>query len=26
VIRECRDSKTLIGLLWLRAFLCRTKG
>jgi 8-oxo-dGTP pyrophosphatase MutT (NUDIX family) len=26
VIRESRDSKTLIGLLWLRAFLCRTKG
>jgi 8-oxo-dGTP pyrophosphatase MutT (NUDIX family) len=26
VIRDCRDSKTLVGLLWLRAFLCRTKG
>jgi 8-oxo-dGTP pyrophosphatase MutT (NUDIX family) len=26
VIRDCRDSKTLIGLLWLRAFLCRRKG
>jgi ADP-ribose pyrophosphatase len=25
-IRDCRDSKTLVGLLWLRAFLCRTKG
>lgn len=23
VIRDCRDSKTLIGLLWLRAFLNR---
>ena len=23
VIRDCRDSKTLIGLLWLRAFLDR---
>ena len=22
-IRDCRDSKTLIGLLWLRAFLDR---
>ena len=22
-IRDCRDSKTLIGLLWLRAFLNR---
>ena len=21
VIRDCRDSKTLVGLLWLRAFL-----
>jgi 8-oxo-dGTP pyrophosphatase MutT (NUDIX family) len=26
VIRDCRDSKTLVGLLWLRAFLCRTEG
>ena len=26
VIRDCRDSKTLVGLLWLRAFLCSTKG
>jgi ADP-ribose pyrophosphatase len=26
VIRDCRDSKTLVGLLWLRAFLCRSKG
>jgi len=26
VVRDCRDSKTLVGLLWLRAFLCRTKG
>jgi 8-oxo-dGTP pyrophosphatase MutT (NUDIX family) len=26
VIRQCRDSKTLVGLLWLRAFLCRSKG
>jgi 8-oxo-dGTP pyrophosphatase MutT (NUDIX family) len=26
VIRDCRDSKTLIGLLWLRAFLCTRKG
>jgi 8-oxo-dGTP pyrophosphatase MutT (NUDIX family) len=26
VIRDCRDSKTLVGLLWLRAFLCRAKG
>ena len=26
VIRDCRDSKTLIGLLWLRAFLCSRKG
>jgi ADP-ribose pyrophosphatase len=26
VIRDCRDSKTLVGLLWLRAFLCRGKG
>jgi 8-oxo-dGTP pyrophosphatase MutT (NUDIX family) len=26
VIRDCRDSKTLVGLLWLRAFLCTTKG
>ena len=25
-IRDCRDSKTLVGLLWLRAFLCRTEG
>jgi 8-oxo-dGTP pyrophosphatase MutT (NUDIX family) len=25
-IRDCRDAKTLVGLLWLRAFLCRTKG
>jgi 8-oxo-dGTP pyrophosphatase MutT (NUDIX family) len=25
-IRDSRDSKTLVGLLWLRAFLCRTKG
>ena len=25
-IRDCRDSKTLVGLLWLRAFLCRSKG
>jgi 8-oxo-dGTP pyrophosphatase MutT (NUDIX family) len=23
VIRDCRDSKTLVGLLWLRAFLNR---
>jgi len=23
VIRDCRDSKTLVGLLWLRAFLSR---
>ena len=23
VIRDCRDSKTLVGLLWLRAFLRR---
>jgi 8-oxo-dGTP pyrophosphatase MutT (NUDIX family) len=23
VIRDCRDSKTLVGLLWLRAFLTR---
>ena len=23
VIRDCRDSKTLVGLLWLRAFLDR---
>ena len=23
VIRDCRDSKTLIGLLWLRASLNR---
>jgi 8-oxo-dGTP pyrophosphatase MutT (NUDIX family) len=23
VIRDCRDSKTLVGLLWLRAFLKR---
>ena len=23
VIRDCRDSKTLVGLLWLRAFLHR---
>jgi hypothetical protein len=22
-IRDCRDSKTLVGLLWLRAFLRR---
>ena len=26
VIRDCRDSKTLVGLLWLRAFLCSRKG
>ena len=26
VIRDCRDSKTLVGLLWLRAFLCSSKG
>ena len=26
VVRDCRDSKTLVGLLWLRAFLCSTKG
>jgi 8-oxo-dGTP pyrophosphatase MutT (NUDIX family) len=26
VIGDCRDSKTLIGLLWLRAFLCSRKG
>jgi 8-oxo-dGTP pyrophosphatase MutT (NUDIX family) len=26
VIRDCRDSKTLVGLLWLRAFLCSGKG
>jgi ADP-ribose pyrophosphatase len=26
VIRDSRDSKTLVGLLWLRAFLCRTEG
>jgi ADP-ribose diphosphatase len=25
VIRDCRDSKTLIGLLWLRAFLNRPR-
>ena len=25
-IRDSRDAKTLVGLLWLRAFLCRTKG
>ena len=25
-IRDSRDAKTLIGLLWLRAFLCSTKG
>src|SRR5829696_2456957 len=25
-IRDSRDSKTLVGLLWLRAFLCNTKG
>jgi 8-oxo-dGTP pyrophosphatase MutT (NUDIX family) len=25
VIRDCRDSKTLIGLLWLRAFLDRSR-
>jgi hypothetical protein len=23
VIRDCRDAKTLVGLLWLRAFLNR---
>jgi ADP-ribose pyrophosphatase len=26
VIRDCRDAKTLVGLLWLRAFLCRSRG
>jgi ADP-ribose pyrophosphatase len=25
-IRDSRDAKTLVGLLWLRAFLCKTKG
>jgi hypothetical protein len=25
-IRDSRDAKTLVGLLWLRAFLCNTKG
>jgi len=25
-IRDSRDAKTLVGLLWLRAFLCSTKG
>jgi ADP-ribose pyrophosphatase len=25
-IRDSSDAKTLVGLLWLRAFLCSTKG